>query len=39
VRRLGRAFGERKSTVYNAIAMLVASGAVERVGADLVLRG
>jgi hypothetical protein len=39
VRRLGRLIGERKSTVHNALAMLVASGIVERVGADLVLRG
>jgi hypothetical protein len=32
VRRLGRAFGETKSTTFNALAMLVASGAIERVG-------
>jgi hypothetical protein len=38
VRRLGQAIGERKSTVHNALAALVASGVVERVGGELVLR-
>ena len=39
VRRLGRSIGATKSTTFNALAMLVASGVIERVGADLVLRG
>jgi hypothetical protein len=38
VRQLGAMIGERKSTVHNAVAMLVASGVIERVGTDLVLR-
>jgi hypothetical protein len=39
VRQLGAMLGERKSTVHNAVAMLVASGVIERVGRELVLRG
>jgi DNA-binding IclR family transcriptional regulator len=39
VRRLGRLIGERRSTVHNALAMLIASGVIERIGGDLVLRG
>lgn len=38
VRRLGAMLGERKSTIHNALALLAASGIVERVGSDLVLR-
>jgi hypothetical protein len=39
VRRLGAAIGARKSTVHNALGMLLAGGIVERIGSDLVLRG
>jgi hypothetical protein len=39
VRKLARLIGGRKSTVHSALAALVASGAVAKVGAELVLRG
>jgi hypothetical protein len=30
--------GERRSTTWNALAALIASGVIERVGSELVLR-
>jgi len=38
VRRLGAMIGERRSTTWNALAALIASGVIERVGSELVLR-
>ena len=39
VRGLANIIGAKRSTVHNAIAALIAGGAVARVGSQLVLRG